>query len=109
MGEVLLRTDIYGQTSQYFSNASSSLVPDVKLPGYFLVNARLSWNNINQSGISAAVFGKNIGNRATSSAACRSAMRWGTIRRPSVRRGPGGRALFQLLNHAKAISCLTGS
>lgn len=62
-GELTLRTDVYGQTSQYFSNASSSLVPDTKLPGYFLVNARLSWSDIMKSGFSLAAFGKNIGNR----------------------------------------------
>lgn len=62
-GKVTLRTDVYGQTSQYFSNASASYTPDVKLPGYFLVHARLSWENIMKSGFSLAAYGKNLGNR----------------------------------------------
>ncbi len=62
-GRVTLRTDVYGQTSQYFSNASASYTPDVKLPGYFLVHARLSWENIMRSGFSLAAYGKNLGNR----------------------------------------------
>ena len=62
-GDVALRADVYGQTGQYFSNASSSLSPDTKLPGYFLVNLRASWDNIGQSGFSVAAFGKNVGNR----------------------------------------------
>ena len=62
-GRVTLRTDVYGQTSQYFSNASASVTPDTKLPGYFLVHARIAWENIMRSGFSLAAFGKNLGNR----------------------------------------------
>jgi iron complex outermembrane receptor protein len=62
-GRVTFRTDVYGQTSQYFSNASASYTPDVKLPGYFLVHARLAWENIMKSGFSLAAYGKNLGNR----------------------------------------------
>ena len=63
LGNFSLRVDVYGQTGQYFSNASSSRVPDTRLPGYAVVNARLSWDHIMKSNVSAAVFGKNLGNR----------------------------------------------
>jgi iron complex outermembrane receptor protein len=63
LGEVTLRGEVYGQTGQYFSNEARSLIPDTRLPGYAIVNGRLSWDHILKSGISAAVFGKNLGNR----------------------------------------------
>ena len=63
LGRVSLRADVYGQTAQYFSNASSSLSPDTKLPGYFLLNLRASWDDIAGSGLSAAIYGRNVGNR----------------------------------------------
>lgn len=63
LGEISLRTELYGQTEQYFSNASASRVPDVKLPGYALVNARLAWDGIMGTGLSAAGFVRNLGNR----------------------------------------------
>jgi len=62
-GELTLRGDVYGQTSQYFSSASASVTPDTLLPGYVLVNARLGWDKIMGSPLSAAVYAKNIGNR----------------------------------------------
>ena len=63
IGAISLRGDLYGQTSQYFSNASASRVPDVRLPGYALVNMRLGWDAIMGSGISAAAYVRNLGNR----------------------------------------------
>jgi iron complex outermembrane receptor protein len=59
-GEISLRGEVYGQTSQYFSNAADSIAPGTKLPGYALVNARLAWDDIMGSGFSAALFGKNL-------------------------------------------------
>ncbi|MBU6266916.1 MAG: TonB-dependent receptor [Sphingomonadales bacterium] len=63
LGEISVRMDLYGQTGQYFSNASSSLVPKTFLPGYSLLNERISWNHVMQSGLSLAVFSRNLGNR----------------------------------------------
>lgn len=37
MGELVLRTDLYSQTSQWFSNQGTTLAPNAKLPGYTLV------------------------------------------------------------------------
>lgn len=59
-GEVSLRGDFYGQTSQYFSNAAASIAPGTKLPGYALLNGRLDWNGIMGTGFSAAAFVRNI-------------------------------------------------
>jgi iron complex outermembrane receptor protein len=62
-GEVSLRGELYGQSGQYFSNEASGLIPDTFLPGYVIVNGRLGWDHIFHTGLSAALFGKNIGNR----------------------------------------------
>ncbi|WP_395332298.1 TonB-dependent receptor [Novosphingobium sp. BL-8H] len=63
-GEVSLRGDLYGQTAQYFSNAADSIAPGTKLPGYVLVNGRLDWNKIMGSNFSAALFAKNLTDKA---------------------------------------------
>lgn len=60
VGEVTLRGEVYGQTSQYFSNAANTVAPGTKLPSYHLYNARLSWGHIFGSDFSAALFGKNL-------------------------------------------------
>lgn len=64
LGEISLRGEVYGQTAQYFSNAAASIAPDTRLPGYALLNGRLSWNNIMGSNFSAAAFGKNLTDKA---------------------------------------------
>jgi len=63
LGAISLRTEVYSQSQQYFSNAAGSVAPDTKLPGYSLVNARLAWNQIMHTDFSAALFGKNLGDR----------------------------------------------
>ncbi len=60
LGDIALRTEVYGQDSMYFSNTADSITPDTELPSYHVINARLSWSNILQSGFSAALFGKNL-------------------------------------------------
>ena len=60
IGEISLRTEVYAQTSQYFSNAADSIAPRTRLPGYALVNARLAWDNVMETGFDLAVFGKNL-------------------------------------------------
>ncbi len=59
-GEVSFYSEIYSQSSMYFSNTADSIGPRTKLPSYELVNARLSWNNILGSRFSGAVFGRNL-------------------------------------------------
>ncbi len=60
LGEVKLRTDVFGQTKTYFSNNEGSITPRTQLPGYVTVDMRLSWDNISGSGFSAAVYAKNL-------------------------------------------------
>ncbi|HEX7857245.1 MAG TPA: TonB-dependent receptor [Sphingobium sp.] len=63
LGSVTLRGEVYSQAGQYFSNAAASLAPGTRLPGYTLVNGRLSWNDIAGSKVSAAVYGENLFNQ----------------------------------------------
>jgi iron complex outermembrane recepter protein len=60
LGEIALRTELYGQSSMYFSNTADSITPDTELPSYRIVNARLNWNNVMKSQFSTALFGKNL-------------------------------------------------
>jgi len=64
MGEIALRGELYGQTAQYFSNAAASIAPGTRLPGYALVHARLDWREIAGTGFSAAVFARNLTDKA---------------------------------------------
>ena len=59
-GKATLRGDIYGQTSFYFSNLGGSVLPGTRLPGYALVNLRLSWSNILGSRVTAALYARNL-------------------------------------------------
>ncbi|MCE7796639.1 TonB-dependent receptor [Sphingobium sufflavum] len=60
VGQVSLRGEVYSQTGQYFSNAADTIAPRTRLPGYTLVNGRLSWNGIMGSPVSAALYGENL-------------------------------------------------
>lgn len=62
-GKVSLRVDVYGQTEMNFSNVSDTVNPNTTLPGYALVNARLTWAEAMGTGISASVFVRNLGNK----------------------------------------------
>lgn len=61
-GELALRADVYGQTKLYFTNVANSLAPRAVIPGYALVNGRLSWSNIHDTGLTAAIFVRNLFN-----------------------------------------------
>ena len=64
VGKIRLRGDIYAQNRQYFSNNEFSITPGTRLPGYSLINARLDWQDIMGSQISAAAFATNITNKS---------------------------------------------
>jgi iron complex outermembrane receptor protein len=64
VGRFTLRGELYGQTYTYFSSSFDSITPGTKLPNYVLVNARLGWDNIQGGPISAALFGKNLTDKA---------------------------------------------
>jgi iron complex outermembrane receptor protein len=60
IGKMVLHADVYTQSKTFFSNNNGSVTPGTELPGYTITNARLSWNNIMDSKISAAVYVKNL-------------------------------------------------
>jgi iron complex outermembrane receptor protein len=62
-GKLTLRGDVYGQTEMNFSNVSATANPNTTLPGYALVNARLTWSEIMGSRLSASAFVRNLGNK----------------------------------------------
>jgi iron complex outermembrane receptor protein len=62
-GRLTLRADYYGQTKQAFSNVGSTANPDTTLPGYALVNARLTWSDVLGSKLDASVFARNLFNK----------------------------------------------
>jgi iron complex outermembrane recepter protein len=62
-GRLTLRGDVYGQTSMAFSNVGATANPNTTLPGYALVNARLTWSEIMGSRLSASAFVRNLGNK----------------------------------------------
>lgn len=59
-GEIALRGEYYGQTSFFYSNLNDTIVPNAKIPGYKLFNARLEWNNLLGTKISASAYVKNL-------------------------------------------------
>lgn len=63
VGQFVLHGEVYGQTHTFFSSNEGSVTPGTRLEGYSTVNARLSWNNIMRSKVSAAVYVKNLFNR----------------------------------------------
>ena len=62
-GELTIRFDVYGQSSFFFSNVASTLSPEAEIAGYALANARIAWSNIANSGVTAAIFARNLFNK----------------------------------------------
>lgn len=62
-GTLKLRADAYGQTKQNFSNVGATDAPNTVLPGYALVNARISLENIGGSGLTASLYARNLFDR----------------------------------------------
>ena len=60
LGDISIRGDVYGQTSQYFSNLNSTISPGTKLPGYSILNLRLDWKRIAGSNVTFSAFAKNV-------------------------------------------------
>ena len=61
-GQLVFRGDVYGQTDVYYSSLTGNIVPGAHLPGYFLTNARVEFNNIMGSEVSLAGYVKNLAN-----------------------------------------------
>ncbi|PEQ11509.1 hypothetical protein B2G71_16910 [Novosphingobium sp. PC22D] len=62
-GTLKFRADAYGQTEQNFSNVGATDAPNTVLPGYVLVNARVTLENIGGSGLTAALYARNLFDR----------------------------------------------
>jgi iron complex outermembrane recepter protein len=59
-GELALRGEIYGQSHFFYSNLNDTIVPNARIAGYKLVNARAEWNNAFGSGVNAALYANNL-------------------------------------------------
>jgi iron complex outermembrane recepter protein len=64
IGSIKLRAEAYSQSEQYFSSAADSIAPGTRLPGYTLGHARINSDDIMRTRLSAALFGKNVTNKA---------------------------------------------
>lgn len=60
LGKVSLRADYYRQTRTFFSNTNGTSTPGTRLDGYSTLAMRLSWKEIMQSRVSAAVYVRNL-------------------------------------------------
>ena len=73
LGQLIVRQDLYSQSSFYYSNLAASvnvppngigsLDPNTKIGGYTLLNATIEWNNIAGSRFHVAAYVTNILNR----------------------------------------------
>ena len=61
-GELVLRGEIYAQSSFYYSNLANTTAPGTQLGGYSLVNARAEWNKVFGSQVSFAAYVNNLTN-----------------------------------------------
>jgi iron complex outermembrane receptor protein len=62
-GDVSLRGDYYVQSTQYFSNLNATINPGTELPSYGLVNMRLDWSKIRDTGLSGNLYVRNLTNK----------------------------------------------
>lgn len=62
-GELSFRLDVFAQSKFFFSNVGDTLSPESGISGYALVNGRVAWSNISGSGVTAAVFARNLLNK----------------------------------------------
>jgi iron complex outermembrane receptor protein len=62
-GDVSLRGDYYVQSTQYFSNLNATINPGTELPSYGLVNLRMDWSKIHDTGLTSGVYVRNLTNK----------------------------------------------
>jgi iron complex outermembrane recepter protein len=62
-GSLTYRTDLYAQSSFFFSNLDATLTPGTQLPGYGLVNMRLDWAHTFGSKLTVSLFVKNLADK----------------------------------------------
>ena len=63
LGSLNYHVDLYHQSSFWFSNLGGTIQPGTQIPAYTLVNARLDWVNMFDSGVKASLFVKNLTNK----------------------------------------------
>lgn len=63
IGKVDLRGDFYGQTHTFFSSTNGTSTPGTRLEGYSTIGMRLSWKEIMESQVSAALYVRNLGKK----------------------------------------------
>lgn len=61
-GELAFRGEIYGQSHFFYSNLNDTIVPNARIGGYKLINARLELNNAFGSGVDVAAYASNLTN-----------------------------------------------
>jgi iron complex outermembrane receptor protein len=62
-GTLTYHTDVYGQSLQYFGSLGA-LTPGDVIPGYALINMRLSWTDpLRTHGLTVSAFVKNLANK----------------------------------------------
>jgi iron complex outermembrane receptor protein len=63
-GTLTWHTDFYGQSSFNIGNLGNTLTPNVKVPGYGVVNMRLDWSDpFGFKGLTVSGFAKNLGDK----------------------------------------------
>ena len=62
-GELTARLDVFTQSKFSFSNVGNTLSPESDIAAYTLVNGRIAWANIGGSGITGALFARNLLNK----------------------------------------------
>ena len=60
LGKVDWRTDFYKQTHTFFSSTNGTSTPGTRLAGYSTIGMRLSWKDILESNVSAALYVRNL-------------------------------------------------
>ena len=58
-----LRADMFATSSYFYSNTAGTVTPNTEIPGYALLNGRLSWNNIMNKGFDLSAYVKNALNK----------------------------------------------
>jgi len=62
-GKLTLRGDVYSQKKMAFSNVGATVNPNTTLPGYTLVNGRLTWSDVLGEQVSISAFVRNLTNK----------------------------------------------
>ncbi len=61
-GDMTVRADLFGQSSEYFSNLANTITPGTLLPGYGLLNLRYDWRDVFGSSFTVSAFARNAMN-----------------------------------------------